>query len=142
MPQVEAGACGKPVVSINAMSPKETLVHGETALLADVATIITISETTVGAESGYEDGHRIVFDQPRVADYRASVSDLATHLLRLMQDPVLRRRMGEAGRLRIVERFDYRVVAANCVRSLAKHLNIKEPAGSLHPRVLQHAERA
>jgi len=34
MPQVEAGACGRPVVGIKAMAMLETLVHGETAFLA------------------------------------------------------------------------------------------------------------
>ena len=37
MPQVEAGACEKPVISINAMGMLDTLVHGETAFLANVA---------------------------------------------------------------------------------------------------------
>ncbi len=33
MPQVEAGACGKPVISIKAMGMLDTLVHEETAFL-------------------------------------------------------------------------------------------------------------
>jgi len=37
MPQVEAGACGKPVLGINAMGMLDTLIHGETAFLAGVA---------------------------------------------------------------------------------------------------------
>jgi starch synthase len=37
MPQVEAGACGKPVIGIKAMGMLDTLVHGETAFLANVA---------------------------------------------------------------------------------------------------------
>jgi glycosyltransferase involved in cell wall biosynthesis len=37
MPQVEAGACGKPVIGINAMAMLDTLVHGRTAFLAGVA---------------------------------------------------------------------------------------------------------
>ena len=41
MPQVEAGACGKPVIGIAAMAMLDTLVHGETAFLAGVAQEIT-----------------------------------------------------------------------------------------------------
>ena len=37
--------------------------------------------------------------------------DIAKYLLTLMQDSGLRRRMGEAGRKRVVELFDYRQVA-------------------------------
>ena len=32
MPQVEAGACGKPVIGIKAMGMLDTLVHGETGI--------------------------------------------------------------------------------------------------------------
>ena len=37
MIQVEANACGKPVISIKAMGPRDTMVHGKTAFLAGVA---------------------------------------------------------------------------------------------------------
>lgn len=126
MPQVEAGACGKPVISINAMAPKETLIHGETALLADVAEVISVNEALVGPESGFPEGHKIVFSQPRVADYRASVPQLAEHLRTLMNDPELRQSMGAAGRERVVSFFDYRLVARTCVDLLRCHLDIEE----------------
>ncbi len=58
MPQVEAGACGKAVLGINAMAMKETLVHGETAFLAGVATEVVLRETIVGEESGWEKVNR------------------------------------------------------------------------------------
>jgi hypothetical protein len=58
MLQVEAGACGKPVLGIKAMAMLKTLVHNETAFLADVAQEVLIRETTLGEESGYERGHR------------------------------------------------------------------------------------
>lgn len=141
MTQVEANACGKPVVSIDAMSPKETLVHGETALLADVSSLVTIHEAIVGRESGFDEGHRIVFDEPRVADYRASVYSLSEHLSALMEDPALRRRLGEAGRKRVMERFDYREVARQCVRLLGEHLNLEPPA-ELSSSIPLHAETA
>ena len=124
MPQVEAGACGKPVLGLRAMGMLDTLVHGETAFLADVAREIRIGEAVVGRESGYEDGHRVVFEPPRTVDYRASVHDIARHLLQLMRDGELRKRMGEAGRKRAVELLDYRVVARRLVRILSDRLGI------------------
>jgi len=110
MGQVEAGACGKPVIGIRAMAMLETLVHGQTALLAGVATENLATGTTVGPEAGFEPGHRIEFAHPRVVDYRASVPDLAEHLRTLLNDPALCQRMGEAGRERAMQ-YDYRKVA-------------------------------
>lgn len=115
MPQVEAGACGKPVIGIRAMAMLDTLVHGETAFLARVAQEIRITEAVLGPESGFEPGHRVVFDKPRVSDYRASPEDIAAYLKLLLNDADLRKRMGEAGRRRVVERFDYRLVARRLV---------------------------
>jgi len=124
MPQVEAGACGKPVVSIKAMAMLDTLVHGETAFLADIAMEVVIKETTAGEESGWEPGHRIVFQNPHTVDYRASVHDIADYLLTLMQDEKLRRRMGEAGRRRVVENYDYRIVAKRFVQIISEKLGL------------------
>ena len=81
-------------------------------------------ETSIGNESGYESGHKIVFDRPRTVDYRASVHDIADHLMTLMQDPVLRETMGNAGRKRVVEKFDYRVVAQRFVDLVSQRLGI------------------
>uniref|UniRef100_UPI00356B3C43 glycosyltransferase family 4 protein n=1 Tax=Pontiella sp. TaxID=2837462 RepID=UPI00356B3C43 len=124
MIQVEANACGKPVLGINAMGLLDTMVHGETALLAGVAQEIVLRETILGEESGYSEGHRHVFNQPRTVDYRASVHDIAEHLLRLMQDETLRQRLGEAGRKRVVEHFDYRVVARKFIDIVTKELEL------------------
>jgi len=124
MIQVEANACGKPVVGIKAMGLLDTMVHGETAFLANVAQEIRIGEATLGEESGYQDGHRVVFDHLRTADFRASVHDIANYLMDLMTDAGLRRRMGEAGRKRVVEHFDYRVVAQKFVDIIQRRLGI------------------
>jgi glycosyltransferase involved in cell wall biosynthesis len=122
--QVEANACGKPVVSMWAMGMLDTLVHEETALLARVATENYITEALLGPESGYTAGHRFVFDTPRIADYRADVNDLATYLLRLMTDSALRVRLGAAGRQRVVEHFHYRVVAQRLLQILSERLGL------------------
>jgi glycosyltransferase involved in cell wall biosynthesis len=124
MPQVEAGACGKPVIGVKAMAMLDTLVHGETAFLAGIATEVMIKEIIVGEESGWESGHRVVFPHPRTVNYRASVQDIAKYLMDLMQDEKLRRRMGEAGRRRVVEKYDYRVVAKRFVRLISEKLGI------------------
>jgi starch synthase len=124
MPQVEAGACGKPVLSINAMGMLDTLIHGETAFLANVAQKIVKKEVTLGYESGFEDNHTIVFKEPRVVDYRANVHDIANYMMDLMTDEPLRVKMGKAARERVVEHFDYRAVAKQFVKIVQDKLGI------------------
>jgi starch synthase len=124
MIQVEANACGKPVIAIDAMAFLDTMIHGETAFLARVAEERKITEAVFGEGHGIDDSQRIVFPYPRTADYRASVPDLAKYLLALMKDGALRRRMGEAGRQRVVELFDYREVAKRFVNAVFERLEI------------------
>ncbi len=122
MGQVEANACGKPVVGIAAMAMLETLVHEKTALLAGVAQENRATEAIVGPEAGFPPGHRVQFPSPRVVDYRASVPDLSLHLQRLLTEPALRQRMGVAGRARVVELYDYRTVARRFVELVRSKL--------------------
>jgi len=61
---------------------------------------------------------------PRTVDYRASVHDIANYLMDLMEDAKLRHRMGEQGRLRAVENYDYRIVAKRFIGLVSKHLGI------------------
>lgn len=124
MPQIEAGACEKPVVSIKAMGMLDTLVHGETAFLANVARKIVVNEVVLGEESGFEDKHKVVFNIPRTVDYRANVNDIAKYLLKLMYDESLCHKMGKAGRERVVRHFDYRVVAKRFVQIMHDKLGI------------------
>jgi len=124
MPQVEAGACGKPVLSIKGMGMLDTMVHGETAFLAEIAQKIVVNEVMLGGESGFEEHHKVVFDTPRVVDYRADVPDIAKYMLRLMNDEPLREKMGKAGRERVVANFDYRVVAKKFVQIMNEKMGI------------------
>lgn len=124
MPQVEAGACGKPVVSIKAMGMLDTLIQGETALLAKVARKIALNEVLLGEESVFEDQHKVIFKVPRTVDYRANVQDIARYLLQLMKDASLRDKMGKAGRERVMENFDYRVVAKRFVQIINDKLGV------------------
>jgi len=125
MPQVEAGACGKPVLSINAMGMLDTLVHGETALLAGVAQKIVVTEVILGAAAGFEEGHKVVFDTPRIVDYRADVPDIANYMEMLMNDASLRDKLGKAGHERVVANFDYRVVAKKFLWIMSERLGIE-----------------
>jgi glycosyltransferase involved in cell wall biosynthesis len=124
MVQVEAAACGKPVIGIKAMGMLDTMVHGETGFLAGVASEIRLRETILNPESGHEMGHKVVFKKPRTVDYRASVYDIAKYLMELMTNAELRKKMGEAGRVRVVEKFDYRVVAKRFVEIISQRLGI------------------
>ncbi|NWJ49981.1 MAG: glycosyltransferase family 4 protein [Bacteroidetes bacterium] len=125
MPQVEAGACGKPVISIKAMGMLDTLIDGETAFLANVAQKIVVDHVMLGVESGFEDKHIVEFKKPRTVDYRANVQDIARYLMILMTDAALRDKMGKAGRARVVGNFDYRVVAKRFVQIINDRLGIK-----------------
>ena len=124
MPQVEAGACGKPVVGIEAMGMLDTLVNGKTAFLAKVAQRIVVDRVILGIESGYKENHCVIFKEPRTVDYRADVQDIANNLIELMTDPALREKMGKAGRERVTENFDYRIVAKKFVQIMNDKLGI------------------
>lgn len=124
MPQVEAGACGKPVIGIKAMGMLDTLIHNKTAFLAEVAKKIEVNEVILGKESGFEEHSRIHFKVPRTVDYRANVQDIAKYTLRLMNDEQLRISMGKAGRARAVAHFDYKIVAQKFVAIIQERLAI------------------
>jgi len=124
MIQVEANACEKPVIGIKAMGMLDTMVHKETAFLASVAQEVRLKETMLGEDQGFEDGHRVVFKRPRTADYRASVHDIANYLMDLMTDEKLRVKMGRAGRKRVTELYDYRMVARQFVEIITSRLGI------------------
>ena len=124
MPQVEAGACEKPVIGIKAMAMLDTLVHGETAYLAAVAQEIVLKEANSGEGEEGQAPQRLVFPTPRTVDYRPSVQDISTYLLELMADPELRKKMGQAARKRVIERFDYRVVTRRFIDLINQRLGI------------------
>jgi starch synthase len=124
MIQVEANSCEKPVIGIKAMGMLDTMVHGKTAFLAEVAQEIRLREAVLGDESGYKAGHKHTFKRSRIVDYRASVHDIAKYLLELMKDAGLREQMGKEGRKRVVENFDYRVVAKKFVEIVSRRLGI------------------
>jgi alpha-maltose-1-phosphate synthase len=125
MPQVEAGACEKPVIGIKAMGMLDTLLDGETSYLANVAKTIVVDNVLLGNESGFEGKHRVVFKEPRTVDYRADVHDIGKYLMILMNDAGLREKMGKAARERVVKNFDYRVVARQFLNIIKDKLGIE-----------------
>ena len=126
MPHVEAQACGKPVLSVDAMGIKETVVHGKTGFLARVARWISITEAEVGPAQGYTEEFEVRFDQPKVVALRADVSDLADYGLKLLMDDDLARSMGAAARLHVLECFDYRQMAERVVRLINERVMAPE----------------
>lgn len=124
MPQVEAGACGKPVIGIKAMGMLDTMIHQKTALLAEVAQKIVVNEVVLGKESGFENKHKIEFDIPRTVDYRANVQEIAKYMLTLMNNGDLQNEMGKAARKHVVKSFDYKVVAKKFIQIIQDKLGI------------------
>jgi glycosyltransferase involved in cell wall biosynthesis len=52
------------------------------------------------------------------------VQDIANNLTDLMTDPALREKMGTAGRERVAENFDYKIVAKKFVKIMNEKLGI------------------
>ena len=71
MIQVEAQACGTPIISIDAMGPKETIVHGETGFLARVDHTIDLESELVNPDMGFKRDGRIVFGEPKTLSLHA-----------------------------------------------------------------------
>ncbi|MBV8252092.1 MAG: glycosyltransferase family 4 protein [Chitinophaga sp.] len=125
MIQVEAGACEKPVIGLNAMGMLDTMVHGQTALLAGIAEKITLSEVML-EDASYPDGHRLIqFASPRTVDYRASVNDIRDALEQLIFSSEYRHQLGTAARQHVIQHFNYRKVAEKFVQIMADRLSIR-----------------
>jgi alpha-maltose-1-phosphate synthase len=111
MPHVEAQACGKPVLSIDAMGIKETVVHGQTGFLANIADFVTLKEGIVDQTMGYAERGTVEFAEPKVIAVRANVEQLAEYAEQLLTDDDLAGRMGVAASAHARKDFDYRLLA-------------------------------
>lgn len=125
MIQVEAMACGKPVISINVGGPAETIIHSKTGFLAGVGEEIKLTEEWVYPYMGFEEEKKIPFEVPKTFGYRANIEDLRKYTLRLLTDPKLREEMGKAGREHAVANFDYNVIAKRMLDIIKEKLNLK-----------------
>src|SRR3989344_2232563 len=124
MIQVEAQACGIPVVSIDAMGPKETIVHGKTGFLARVAETVDLESEIIYPDMGFKKQGRIVFDEPKTFAYRADVDELAEYLFLLLTNTERRAEMGRLARERAVQNFDYRKLAAQMTATIKDRLQL------------------
>lgn len=124
MIQVEAQACGKPVISINEMGPKELIRHGETGFLANVASTVELTEEWAYADMGFEEDHKIQFEKPKIFAYRANTDELAVYLLTLLKDKETRELMGRAGRAHAEKNFEYHDTARHITRIIKERLHL------------------
>ena len=123
--QVEAMACGKPVISINMGGPRDTIVHEKTGFLVDIATEVKLTREWAYPWMGFEEKHQIIFPEPKTFAYRADVDQLAECTLKLMQDDSLREKMGNAAAEHALKSFHYNVVAKRMIELISKHVLVK-----------------
>ncbi len=125
MIQVEAMACGKPVISINKMGPSETIIHNKTGFLANPAEEVVLEEQWVFPHMGFKRKKLVKFDVPKIFEYRANVDELAKYSLKLLTDDDLREKMGKEARQHVVKNLDYRDIAKKILEITAERLDLK-----------------
>ncbi len=115
MIQVEAMACAKPVISINVGGPKDTIVHGKTGFLVDVEHEIKLEKEWAYPSMGFDKKMIIEFPLPKTFAYRANIGQLAEFTLKLMQDSLLREKMGKVAAEHALRNFHYNAVARRMI---------------------------
>ncbi len=126
MIQVEAMACGKPVISINKMGPSETIIHNKTGLLAEVAKEIRLKQEIATPNMGFSKKQIVKFKEPKIFGYRADINDLREYTLKLLTEPELCKKMGIQARKHVVQNFDYRDIAKKMLDITKEKLNLGE----------------
>lgn len=122
MIQLEAQACGKPVISINVGGPRDVIKHDKTGFLVDVAHEIKLEREWVYPNMGFDKKMLIEFPIPKTFAYRADIGQLADCTLRLMQDVKLRQKMGKAAVGHALENFHYKVTAGRMIELIKENL--------------------
>ena len=122
MIQLEAQACGKPVISINAGGPVDTIIHNVTGFLADVAEEIKLEKEWVYQSMGFETEHQIEFEEPKTFAYKANINQLADYTLKLFTDKELREKMGKAAAKHALEKFHYKTTAKQMAELIEKYV--------------------
>jgi len=123
--QLEAQACGIPVVSINEMGPREVVVHGETGLLARVAETLDLESEWVYPRMGFDKKKIIKFEKPKTLAYRADPEELANYLLQLLTNQNLYRQMSQNAVTHTLKNFHYRDTARRITDLIKQKLNLK-----------------
>ena len=123
MIQMEAEACGVPVVSINVGGPVDTIIHGQTGFLAEVGETVELKEEWAYEHMGFDADHKIVFDKPKVFAYRASIADLVKYTHQLLTDDKLRLEMGQAALAHAQKNFHYQQIARTARQMIKEKLN-------------------
>jgi alpha-maltose-1-phosphate synthase len=125
MIQVEAMSCGKPVITIDAGGPAETVIHEKTGYLARPAEEIQLTEEWAYPSMGYTTKQIIKFDLPKTFGYRADINDLKKYTQRLLESPELCKTMGEAGRQHVIDNLDYKVTSKKMLDKIKEVLNLE-----------------
>jgi alpha-maltose-1-phosphate synthase len=125
MIQMEAEACGKPVISINVGGPADTIVHGKTGFLAEVGETVALTEEWAYEHMGFDADHKIVFDEPKVLAYRASISDLVKYTKMLLTDDNLRAEMGKNAYEHAMANYQYPLIAKKALKAIEDKLGLK-----------------
>lgn len=121
MIQVEAMACGKPVVSINVGGPRDTIIHGKTGFLVDVAHEIKLEKEWVYPHMGFDEKMMIEFPLPKTFAYRADIEQLADCTLKLLTEDKLRKTFGENAAKHALKNFHYKVIAQKMLSLIEKY---------------------
>ena len=122
MIQLEAMACGKPVISINVGGPKDIVVYGRTGFLVDVAEEIKLQREWAYPSMGFQTKHQIEFTEPKIFAYRANVEQLAEYTLKLLTDDALRESMGREAAEHALKNFDYKKTAKRMIDLIEKYV--------------------
>lgn len=122
MIQLEAQACGKPVISINVGGPKDTIIPEKTGFLVNVSNEIKLEREWVYPWMGFETEHQIEFETPKTFAYRADIDQLAKHTLQLFTDDKLRESMGQAAAEHALKNFNYKVTSKKMLDLIEKHV--------------------
>lgn len=125
MIQVEAMACGKPVISINIGGPAETILHEKTGFLAKSVEEIQLTEEWAYPNMGFSTKQIIKFEKPKTFAYRADIEELRTYTLRLLTDDNLREEMGRNAREHAVQNFDYKIISKKMLDIIKEKLELE-----------------
>jgi glycosyltransferase involved in cell wall biosynthesis len=141
MIQLEAQACGKPVISINVGGPRDTVVHEKTGFLVDVDYEIKLDKEWVYPWMGFDSEKQIEFPIPKTFAYRARIDQLADCTLKLLKDDALREKMGKAAANHALQNFHYTVTAKRMKDLLEEHILKKNGNKKIEPRPIAEIEK-